>query len=74
MRMKCIINLFLICMFLFNNNILAVNKKIFNVINKKAEEYKGELITLRRHLHMYPELSSREYKTAEYIASILERH
>lgn len=30
-----------------------------------------EVITLRRHFHQYPELSNREYKTAEYIANYL---
>lgn len=31
------------------------------------EEYKNLVVSLRRHFHMYPELSLKEYKTCEYI-------
>lgn len=30
-----------------------------------------ELVSIRRHLHMYPELSNREFKTSAYIAETL---
>ena len=32
---------------------------------------KNELIEIRRHLHMFPELSGEEFKTAEYIRNKL---
>lgn len=34
----------------------------------------AEVISIRRHLHKYPELSFQEYKTAEFVASLLEAH
>lgn len=36
------------------------------------KEIREKIIQIRRHLHQYPELSTKEYKTAEYIASILK--
>jgi len=38
-----------------------------------AKKQSKEIITLRRHLHMYPELSFREYQTSEFIASELTK-
>ncbi|MBN8702216.1 MAG: amidohydrolase [Bacteroidetes bacterium] len=38
---------------------------------KKSSELLTKLIEIRRHLHAHPELSFVEYKTAEYISSIL---
>lgn len=40
---------------------------------KEAEGIKTELIKIRRHLHMYPELSGKEYKTAQFIATHLKK-
>jgi amidohydrolase len=37
-------------------------------ITRAAEALREKLIETRRHLHMYPELSNREEKTAAYIA------
>lgn len=36
-----------------------------------AIEVEQEVIELRRHFHEYPELSNREFKTAEFIAKVL---
>ena len=33
-----------------------------------------EIIEIRRHLHMYPELSEEETETAAYIEAGLQRH
>lgn len=33
-----------------------------------------EIIEIRRHLHMYPELSEEETETAAYIEAVLQRH
>ncbi|MBI5555372.1 MAG: amidohydrolase [Elusimicrobia bacterium] len=40
---------------------------------KEAKKLKLELIKIRRHLHQHPELSNQEYKTSEYIASLLKK-
>ncbi len=40
---------------------------------KEADKIKTELIKIRRHLHQYPELSNKEYKTSAYIASLLKK-
>jgi len=42
-------------------------------IQKKAEMVEDEVIQLRRHYHQYPELSNREFKTAEHIAKELNK-
>lgn len=48
--------------------------KIAKIITGKAEELFEETIRLRRHFHTYPELSFKEYRTAEYISDYLDRH
>lgn len=42
-------------------------------IIKRANDLTNELISWRRHLHQYPELSFQEYETAKYIANELEK-
>ncbi len=39
-----------------------------------AEEMKEKIIGFRRHLHQHPELSFLEYRTAEFVAGILEEY
>lgn len=41
-------------------------------IESKSNAVLPKVIEWRRHLHQYPELSNREYKTAEYIANHLK--
>lgn len=41
-------------------------------ISKEVNKYTDELIMLRRHFHMYPELGFQEFKTQEYIINYLE--
>jgi len=41
-------------------------------LDKKAESILPKVIEWRRHLHQFPELSNREFKTAEYIAAHLK--
>ncbi len=41
------------------------------LINGKSAEIEAKVVEWRRHLHANPELSNREYKTAEYIAKHL---
>ncbi len=42
-------------------------------IKSLAKELLPEIISIRRHLHSYPELSFEETETANYICSILQR-
>ncbi len=42
------------------------------LIREKALEKQEETVTLRRHLHAYPELSFEEYATADFIAAQLK--
>ena len=42
-------------------------KHLKEKIKELASEYHDEAIEIRRHLHMHPELSFKEYKTSEYI-------
>ena len=41
-------------------------------IHQRSEQLLEEIISIRRHLHQYPELSFQEVKTAGYICSLLE--
>jgi amidohydrolase len=42
-------------------------KNLQNKIKSLAENYFKDTVEIRRHLHAYPELSFKEYKTSEYI-------
>ncbi len=44
----------------------------FEEVKFLAEEFKEEIIAWRKHIHMYPELSGKEYKTAEFIVERLK--
>ncbi len=41
-------------------------------INKQLDSCFEEMVEIRRHFHMYPELSFQEEKTAAFIASYYE--
>ncbi len=41
-------------------------------ISKEVIKYKDELVSIRRHLHVNPELGFEEFKTQEYIINYLE--
>lgn len=43
-------------------------------IKRLASEYNNEIIKIRRHIHAYPELSNKEYKTSDYIVSKLREY
>lgn len=64
-------NLFLAFIFMCPALLSAQNNFTPRVaeLAKKAEP---EVIQWRRHLHQYPELSNREFKTAEYVAQYLK--
>ncbi|HEX8567586.1 MAG TPA: amidohydrolase [Pyrinomonadaceae bacterium] len=42
-------------------------------INREAERVLPQVIKWRRHLHQFPELSNREFKTAEFVEKELRR-
>ncbi len=42
-------------------------------IKQLAKAYFKEIVSIRRHLHQYPELSFQEQETAKYIASLLDK-
>lgn len=41
-------------------------------VDKKADAIESKVIEWRRHLHEHPELSNREFKTAEYVTAHLQ--
>ena len=43
-------------------------------ITERANEIINKTVRLRRHFHMYPELSFKEYKTSEFICNYLDEH
>jgi len=46
---------------------------LINQIKKLSKELAPEIIQIRRHLHMHPELSYLERETSEYISQILDK-
>lgn len=49
-----------------------VNAKLQTTLDAQALEIEPKVIEWRRHFHQYPELSNRETKTGEYIASYMK--
>ena len=49
----------------------AQQKKLFSYITAEAEKVDPKVIEWRRDIHQYPELSNREFKTAEKVAAHL---
>ncbi len=47
---------------------------IAEIIRNKTNEIINETVRHRRHLHMHPELSFKEFETAEYICEYLDKH
>ncbi len=48
------------------------DEKLKNQVDKSAERIESKVIEWRRHFHQFPELSNREFKTAEKIAEHLK--
>lgn len=42
-------------------------------VQQLSEKYFEEVVKIRQHLHRYPELSFEEYKTSEFICSVLDK-
>ena len=64
-------NLFLAFIFMCPPLLTAQNNFTPRVA-ELAKKVEPEVIQWRRHLHQYPELSNREFKTAEYVAQYLK--
>ena len=47
---------------------------INSTIKTLAEKYSGEIITIRRHIHQYPELSFEEFNTSGFIQEKLKEY
>lgn len=43
-------------------------------IKELARHYNDEVISIRRHIHQYPELSFKEFKTSEFVCSVLDKY
>ncbi|MFN1835066.1 amidohydrolase [Balneola sp. MJW-20] len=64
----CLIPLLILCL---SSTAFAQNEALKKVIDQKADEIEEQVIEWRRHFHENPELSNREFETAEYIAAYL---
>jgi amidohydrolase len=53
--------------------IAQVSPKLQVKLEQQARQLEPSVITWRRHLHQYPELSNREIKTAAYVAEHLRK-
>jgi amidohydrolase len=47
---------------------------LIQLIKQKAAAYKAEVIAIRQHLHQHPELSFKEFKTADFIENKLNEY
>jgi amidohydrolase len=52
----------------------TLNKGMLNAVKNLAKEYLPEIISLRRHLHMHPELSTLEHNTAAFVCEKLREY
>lgn len=48
-----------------------MNKSIHKLISQKAKEIENDIINIRRHFHMYPELPGEEKETSRFVAEKL---
>lgn len=49
-----------------------ISNKVQTKILTEAQQLESKVIEWRRHIHQYPELSNREFKTAEYVEKHLK--
>ena len=60
----------LVTLLLFSNIVFAQDMSVS--INNSTAKLMPQIIEWRRHLHQYPELSNREFKTAKYVEENLK--
>jgi len=65
--------IFLLAAFCFSMAELSAQQTLQQKIDLKAKAISSKLIEWRRHIHQYPELGNREYKTMEYITAHLKQ-
>jgi amidohydrolase len=65
-----IFSIFIVTFFIFLTG-KAADQKTAILIDKEIRKHEAEIIKIRRFLHMNPELSNREFETANLIASKL---
>lgn len=53
---------------------LMSNTGLIAKIKQLSEDYKSDLIQIRKHLHAHPELSEKEFETAGFICSKLDSY
>lgn len=53
---------------------MASITELAGIVRQKAADLQQELVAVRQHLHMYPELSMQEEKTSAYIQSKLKEY
>ena len=51
---------------------ITVAQDLFTMVDKRADAIEGEVIEWRRDIHEHPELSNREFRTAEKVAAELK--
>jgi amidohydrolase len=69
--MQKIVSILVISLIALNNSILAID--LTEEINAATEKVMPKVIQWRRHIHQYPELSNREFKTAKFIEEHLRK-
>lgn len=67
------IRFFTAAIFLSVQTYCQVSPALVKKLNADAVSLEQQVIEWRRHIHQYPELSNREFKTAAYIASHLTK-
>lgn len=64
--------IFILSLFSFITfSVAAQDSNLKKVIDQKADEIEQQVIEWRRHFHENPELSNREFETAEFIANYM---
>lgn len=63
---------FLLLMMIAGTVTAQVNSKLQTRVDQMAKEMEPKLIEWRRHFHQHPELSNREFKTAQKVADHLK--
>ena len=64
--------IFLIYIFLSSSFLISDSSEIVNLYENQADELQEKITKWRRHLHEFPELSNREFKTSKYIENHLK--